>query len=252
MKLAFPSALVLLLGSMFSSAQAASPEVAEGLRLLEEGRTTLAEPALNEAWNYFDKLNHKSPASTAVLYNLARIDYYRCNAAAARDDKKTASAAIDRAIEKAQQAVHLDDRSADARALLGTLYGRKIGLGGFMSGPRLGPKAAAENKRALELDPDNPRVQASLGRQYLEAPKMFGGDVDQAIASFRKSVQLEPTNDETYVWLALAYRKKGDSAQADQAIDKALQLNPQSVFAQSVKSGKVSLRLVDFRLLFTG
>ena len=38
--------------------------------------------------------------------------------------------------------------------------------------------------------------------------------------------------DETYVWLAIALRKKGDAAGADQALQEALRLNPRSAFAQ--------------------
>ena len=55
---------------------------------------------------------------------------------------------------------------------------------------------------------------------------MFGGDVDKAIASFRKAIELDPKSDEDYVWLAIACRKKSDTACADQAIQDALRLNP--------------------------
>jgi tetratricopeptide (TPR) repeat protein len=206
----FKIMLVLLSGSAFASAQASAPDLSEALRLLEEGRTTLAEPALSQAWDYLAKLKgkekEKNSANAVVLYDLARVDYYRCNGAVRRGDKKAASVVVERAIKEAQQAVQLDDLSADAHSLLASLYGRKIGLGGVMAGPRLGPKAAAENKRAVELDANNGRVQAALGRQYLMSPKMFGGDVDKAIASFQKSIELEPASDETYIWLALAYQ----------------------------------------------
>jgi Flp pilus assembly protein TadD len=62
---------------------------------------------------------------------------------------------------------------------------------------------------------------------------MFGGDVDKAIASFRQATQLDPKSDEAYVWLAIALRKKGDAAGAEQALQQALQLNPRSAFAKA-------------------
>jgi Tfp pilus assembly protein PilF len=74
---------------------------------------------------------------------------------------------------------------------------------------------------------------ASLGRQYLMAPAMFGGDVNKAIESFQKSLVLDPQQDETWVWLAQAFKKKGDKPQAREAIDKALLLNPKSQFARN-------------------
>jgi hypothetical protein len=53
-----------------------------------------------------------------------------------------------------------------------------ISLGNAMfAGPKFGPKVKEENAKAMALDDKNPRVWASLGRQYLMAPKMFGGDV---------------------------------------------------------------------------
>jgi Flp pilus assembly protein TadD len=67
---------------------------------------------------------------------------------------------------------------------------------------------------------------------------MFGGDVDQAVASFRKAIELDPKSDEAYVWLAIACRKKGDSAQADLALQDALRLNPRSAFARHLQTGR--------------
>jgi Tfp pilus assembly protein PilF len=74
---------------------------------------------------------------------------------------------------------------------------------------------------------------ASLGRQYLMAPKMFGGDVAKAIESLEKSVALDPQRDETYVWLARAYKKHGDKAKAQEAIQRALTLNPHSTWIKN-------------------
>ena len=118
--------------------------------------------------------------------------------------------------------------------LLADLYGRKISYGGFTAGPKYGPMVKKENQRALELDAKNPRAWASLGRQYFMAPKMFGGDTGKAVESFRKSLELDPQQDETWVWLAKAYQKQGDKAGAHDAIQHALQLNPQSGFARDI------------------
>jgi Tfp pilus assembly protein PilF len=57
---------------------------------------------------------------------------------------------------------------------------------------------------------------------------MFGGDVPKAIESLEKSMALDPRQDETYVWLAKAYKKHGDKAKAQDAIRHALTLNPNS------------------------
>jgi len=168
--------------SAFASAQTDDADLEAGLRLLEEGRTTRSEKALNDARDHFLKLTKKNSGDAIYFYELARVDQYRCNAADMRKDNKAAMAAMEAAISEALEAIKLNEASADEHSLLADLYGRRIGLGGFMAGARFGPKISAENKRALELDANNPRVLASLGRQYLLAPKMFGGDLDKAIA----------------------------------------------------------------------
>ncbi len=129
-----------------------------------------------------------------------------------RKDKKSAAETVDKAIDAAQRSIQINDKSADAHSLLADLYGRKISLGNAMfAGPKFGPKVKEENAKAMALDGKNPRVWASLGRQYLIAPKMFGGDVSKAIESLEKSVALDPQQDETYVWLARVYKKHGDT-----------------------------------------
>jgi tetratricopeptide (TPR) repeat protein len=219
--------------------QTADPALAEGLRLLEEGRTTLNDGTLTQARDYFAKLTQQHADNAGYFYELARVAQYRCEAYLQQGDKKNAERALDSAIAAVQQSVKLNDNSADAHSLLADLYGQKIGLGvGMFAGPKFGPKVKAENERAMVLDSKNPRVYASLGRQYFEAPKMFGGDNEKAIESFRKSTELNPQSDETYVWLAMALRKKGDAAGADEALRTALKLNPQSVFAQKAVAKK--------------
>ncbi len=175
----------------------------------------------------------QNPNDAVGQYELATVESFLADVAEMRKDKKAAATAVDNAIEAVQRSIQLNEKSADAHSLLADLYGRKIGLGGGMFlGPRFGPKIGEENKRAMALDDKNPRVWASTGRQYLMAPKTFGGDVSKAIDSFKKSLTLDPNQDETWVWLAKAYEKQSDKANARDAIQHALQLNPQSQWAQ--------------------
>ena len=148
-----------------------------------------------------------------------------------QNNKKAAIEALDMAIVAIQHALPLQEKSADAHSLLADLYGRKISYGGMFAGMKYGSKVDEENKQAMALDDKNPRVWASLGRQYLMAPKMFGGEITKAIESFQKSLALDPWQDETWVWLAKAFDKQGDKPKAREAIQRALQLNAQSRFA---------------------
>lgn len=188
----------------------------------EEGRLQSLEAQLGQEIS-------RDPQDASAYLDLAKVNAYLADVFEMRKDKNKEKAAVDRAIELAEHAIQLNDKSAEAHSLLADLYGRKIGLGAAMfAGPKFGPKVKQENAKALALDQKNPGVWASLGRQYLLAPKMFGGDVAKAIESFQKSLELDPSEDETWVWLAKAFRKQGDKAKARDAIEHALSLNPDS------------------------
>jgi tetratricopeptide (TPR) repeat protein len=228
--------LALGLGLLLLSA-AMAPQSMGDLQLaqlIERGRTSLDQATLGQARDMAAAQTQQHPESAEAFYQLARVNSYRSDAYAMRHDKKNAEKALDEAIANLQQSLRLNEKSADAHSLLADCYGRKIGLGiPMFTGPKFGPKVQEENQRALELDANNPRAHASLGRQYFEAPKMFGGDLEKAVAEFRKAIELDPKSDETFVWLAMALRKKGDASGAQQAIESALRLNPESVFAKS-------------------
>ena len=98
----------------------------------------------------------------------------------------------------------------------------------MLTGMRLGPKAEAETQRALQLDPNCAHAYAVIGRRQLYAPKMFGGDVAKAIESFQKSLSMNPSQDETWIWLCKAFQKQGDKSKAREAVQRALTLNPDS------------------------
>lgn len=231
-------ATFLLLFSCLGLAQTPDSALVEGVRLLEEGRTTLEEKPLTNARNYFSHLvqTNKKPV---YFYQLARANSYLVESYAARHENKHAEEALEDAIAAVQHCLESDDTSADAHSLLANLYGRKISLGGFLAGPRFGPRIVAENKKALELAPNDALVYASLGRQYLYAPKMFGGDVAKAIENFLKATQLDPNSDENFVWLAIAYRKGGDAPNSEKALRQAMQLNPRSAFAKATATGSI-------------
>jgi len=147
--------------------QAPDPALEQGLHLLEKGRTTLNHATLTQARDYFVKLTQQHADNAGYFYQLARVDEYQCEAYLQHGDKKNAERALDGAVASVQQSIKLNDNSADAHSLLADLYGRKIGLGvGMFAGPKFGPKVKAENERAMALDAKNPRVYASLGRQY--------------------------------------------------------------------------------------
>jgi len=196
---------------------------------VEAARKTHDESRLQSLKSQLEEKIAQDPKDAVSYLDLARVNAYLADVHEMKKDKKSEVAAVDKAIDLVQHSVQLNDKSADAHSLLADLYGRKIGLGTPMfAGPKFGPKVKEENARAMALDDKNPVVWASLGRQYLMAPKMFGGDVSKAIESFQKSLALDAAQGETWVWLAQAFRKQGDKTRTHDAVQHALSLNPDS------------------------
>ncbi len=196
---------------------------------LEAARKSHDEKQLQSVKTQVEQKLSQHTNNAGLYLDLARVQEYLADVYEMRKDKKAAAATVDKAIDAAQHSIQLNDKSADAHSLLADLYGRKISLGNPMfAGPKFGPKVKEENAKAMALDDKNPRVWASSGRQYLMTPKMFGGDVAKAIESLQKSLAIDPPQDETWVWLARAYKKQGDKAKAQDAINHALKLNPDS------------------------
>lgn len=176
------------------------------------------------------------PGNAVRVCELARAEYRLEALAEQKGDTRAARNWLAQAIADARQAIALQDQSADAHTLLADLYGTKIGLEGFWAAVRFGSAAERETKTALRLDPDNPRVQLTLGRRYLYSPRMFGGDLDRAIAAFRRAVQLAPHSDEARRWLAIALLKAGDRKQAAAVLDEALRLDPRSAATRRLRA----------------
>jgi tetratricopeptide (TPR) repeat protein len=204
---------------------------------IEAARKTHDEKQLQSVRTQLTQKVAENPNDAVSYYNLARVQRYLLDVYEMRKDKKAAQAEVDKATESAQRSIALNDKSADAHSLLADLYGRKISLGnGMFAGPKFGPKVKEENAKAMALDDKNPRVWASLGRQYLMAPKSFGGDFAKAVESFQKSLAIDSSQDETWVWLARAFTKQGDKSKAREAIQRALELNPGSPFVKAAAS----------------
>lgn len=207
-----------------------------GERELENGRSTLDTKTRIAARGSFQKCTRNDERKSVCYYDLARCELYLGKSEVLQKNHAAADKWEDAAIADAQHAIALNDRSADAHALLSDLYGSKIR--GMISGMHFGPRANSEIQRAFQLDPNCPQAFTVIGRKYLYSPSMFGGDIDKAIESFKRATGADPRNDEAFVWLAIAYRKKGDPERARQALSEALRLNSRSVFAIRVNSGE--------------
>ena len=82
-------------------------------------------------------------------------------------------------------------------------------------------------KKALALDPDDPRAHDNLGVALAET-----GRIDDAIAEYRRSLELNSGSSHTHNNLGTALAEKGMLDDAFQHFEKAVELNPDNASAQ--------------------
>ena len=56
--------------------------------------------------------------------------------------------------------------------------------------------------------------------------------LQKLIADFRKAIELDAKNAEAWLWLGVALRKENKDAEARQALEKSLALNPNRVWVK--------------------
>jgi len=202
--------------------------------LLEQARRARDaqdRPALEAAAARAAQAAEKQPQHVRLHYEAALIYSYLAEVAAEVRDQGAGRKAAEAGIAAAEKAVALDNASAEYHRVLGTLYGQVI-PGNLALGLKYGRKTIEELDRAIALDPKSSEVYLSrgIGRYYL--PPLFGGGAEAALEDLRKAIELDPKSDQAQLWRGLALRKLSKNAEARQALQKSLDLNPRRVWTR--------------------
>jgi tetratricopeptide (TPR) repeat protein len=173
----------------------------------------------------------RQPKDAAAQYHLALAQSYAAEVAIEVRDKAAAKSAAEAGIAAAERAVAIKPDSSEYQRILGTLCGQVIS-GNTLSAIKYGKCALEAVNKAIELDPKASinHVSHGVGNYYL--PAAFGGGMEPAIKDFRKAIELNPKNDDAWLWLGLALRRSNQADEARKAIAKSLELNPNHVWAK--------------------
>lgn len=161
-------------------------------------------------------------------------------------------ATLNRAVTALESAVELYPDYSEAAALLASCYGLKAT--GLFRAVRYGRKYIQTIERALELDPDNPRVLFIDAIGMLKKPAIFGGSTDGAVNRFHEAINAFSKRDvrspdasvlkseteitssgwapewglaDAYAWLGYAHLQNGQNELARQALESALAERPE-------------------------
>jgi serine/threonine protein kinase/Flp pilus assembly protein TadD len=132
--------------------------------------------------------------------------------------------ALDRGIYFFEKAIEIDPNYASAWAGLGAIYDLK---GSFLGLPELSLKAIECEEKAIQLNPRLSHAHQFLGGAYLSA-----GRYDEAIASIKRAMEIEPNNAGAHAALGRAYWVgRGMLAEGIEELEKSIAINPQAGYA---------------------
>jgi len=127
---------------------------------------------------------------------------------------------VDEAVRIAREGI----RKGKRHFMLLALYGEAV----MLSGVEVGSQEFAEARAALEqsaaLSPTFVSARITLGKLYLAERR-----VDDAIAQLNVARELDPKNSAVYSNLATAYRRRGDTARAEEMLAILAKLNKDEV-----------------------
>jgi tetratricopeptide (TPR) repeat protein len=199
--------------------------------VLETARDTQDRATLQKLVDETAAAAAKSPQDAESQYRLALASSYLSEVALELKDKKQAEDAAVRGVQAAEQAVKLKPETAEYYRLLGTLGGQVVPANVF-TGLSYGKRAKDNIDKAIAKDPRSSMAYMSRGVGNYYLPAALGGGPELAISDFRKAIELDSKNAEAWMWLGLGLRKENKDAEARQAFEKSLQLNPRRVWAK--------------------
>jgi len=183
-----------------------------------------------QGYQHFERVNKEGDAIAQKLAKEAisldpryPVAYYLLSRTQFREvllgTTKSPKMSLKKSIESAKKAIALDESFADAQALLGWLY----------TMTRQHDKGIAAAERVLALNPNSAPTYAYLGLTL-----NYAGKHEQAIKIYKKGIRLSPIPSVNALFcLCIAYRDCGRYEEGILAAKKAIQLEPDSLYAHT-------------------
>ncbi len=108
--------------------------------------------------------------------------------------------------------------------------------GGPLSRVFNGAQVLPSLKKAQALQPESAAVLFGLGSFYFLAPRLAGGNINKALDYLMRAVVVDPLLADAYVRLAQIYKMKGDNANFEKYLNRALQIDPENALAKDANT----------------
>jgi tetratricopeptide (TPR) repeat protein len=177
----------------------------------------------------------KQADTTAEKLRLAFAYYSLLNGTMATQNETLFDKHVDGAKELLKTLMEENPKSGEAAAMLSAIYGNEIAYSS-MKGMFLGGKSSGLAAKGIKLEPASALVWRIYGTNKYYTPAAFGGDLEEALKAFEKSISIFESNPDTLKnnWLYIdtlallgqAYTKTGATDKAIATYEKALQAEP--------------------------
>jgi tetratricopeptide (TPR) repeat protein len=198
---------------------------------LERARDAQDRAALDRMAAQFASEAQKQANDPAAQYRLALVESYIAEVATETHDKNLARSAAEAGIKAAERAASMKPDDAEYHRIYGTLCGQAVSAN-VLQGMKYGKCAQDEVNKAVQLDPKSAMNYLSRGVGNFYLPAALGGGVELAVNDFQKAIELDPKLAEAHLWLGLALRKENRNVDARKEFQRALELNPASVWTK--------------------
>lgn len=162
-----------------------------------------------------------APATSASLTRKALDCLDRGEDAATKEARL---AAYREGLAYAERAVEEDDKDADAHFAVFANRGRIMLIEGAVANPWNLYVVNRELKRTLELNPNHPDALAAKGSMLRQIPRVFGGDPQEAINLYKRSIALDPNAVGARMELAEIYADLGTPELGIPYLEKAAEV----------------------------
>jgi tetratricopeptide (TPR) repeat protein len=183
-------------------------------------------PALDRFIAQYQNAARANPQSADAQYQLALAQSYAAEITMEVHDKRKSEAYAEAGMEPVTRALELNANSAEYHRLHGALCGQVIPANPFLGAMKYGQCAKDEIDKAIALDNKLALAYVSRGVGNYYLPASMGGGLDVALKDFDTAISLNPSLDEAFLWKGVTLRKANRNAEAAQALQQALKLNP--------------------------
>ena len=178
------------------------------------------------------KQEQKNATTAEAQYRLALAYSYAAEVAMELHDKRKSEELAEAGLDFARKASAANLTNAEYHRLIGQLCGQVIPANPVMGALRYGQCARDEIEKAIQLNPKLALAYVSRGVGNYYLPVQMGGGPELAIKDFDKAIALNPKLSDAYLWKGVALRKMNKDAQAREALQRALELDPNRAWAR--------------------